>query len=68
MSRSDSPDSAELSVLLRSMFKTCDEFYVGRVPAGKLLDYLLKLVDVPLLSKWKIDELSRMLDPQQDNR
>ena len=50
------------------MFKTCDEFYVGRVPAGKLLDYLLKLVDVPLLSKWKIDELSRMLDPQQDNR
>merc|ERR550519_917482 len=66
--RSDSPDSAELSVLLRSMFKTCDEFMVGRVPAGKLLDYLLKLVDVPLLSKWKIDELSRLLDPQQDNR
>jgi len=65
---SDSPNSEELEFLLRSMFTTCDEFRTGRVPAGKLLDYLLALVEVPSLNTWKVEELSRLLDPQQDNR
>ena len=33
-----------------------------------LLEYLSSLVDLPRLDKWKLEELSRMLDPNKDNR
>ena len=33
-----------------------------------LLEYLGSLVDLPRLDKWKLEELSRLLDPDKDNR
>ena len=38
------------------------------VSARSLLEYLSSLVDLPRLDKWKLEELSRMLDPNKDNR
>ena len=38
------------------------------MPSKKLLDHLLSFVDLPELDQWKIDELSRLLDPTFDNR
>ena len=38
------------------------------VSARSLLEYLSNLVDLPKLDKWKLEELSRMLDPNKDNR
>ena len=40
----------------------------GLVSARSLLEYLSTLVDLPKLDKWKLEELSRMLDPENDNR
>ena len=33
-----------------------------------LLEYLGSLVDLPRLDKWKLEELSRLLDPDKDDR
>ena len=38
------------------------------VSSRSLLEYLSSLVDLPRLDKWKLEELSRMLDPNKDNR
>ena len=32
------------------------------------MEYLTNLVDLPKLDKWKLEELSRLLDPNKDNR
>ena len=38
------------------------------VSARSLLDYLANFTDLPKLDKWKLEELSRMLDPYTDER
>eukprot|EP00092_Neocalanus_flemingeri_P091853 GFUD01116538.1.p1 GENE.GFUD01116538.1~~GFUD01116538.1.p1 ORF type:complete len:578 (-),score=221.19 GFUD01116538.1:103-1746(-) len=50
------------------MFFMVDTYKTGKVSAGSLLEYLGSLVDLPRLDKWKLEELSRMLDPNKDNR
>ena len=47
---------------------TSFSYRTGLVTAGSLLEYLGSLVDLPKLEKWKLEELSRMLDPDKDNR
>ena len=37
----------------------------GLVPTGKLVEYLSSLMD---LERWKVEELSRMLDHTGDNK
>ena len=32
------------------------------------MEYLGSLVDLPRLDKWKLEELSRLLDPDKDDR
>ena len=36
--------------------------------AGSLFAYIKNLVDLPKLDKWKLEELQRLLDPNNDNR
>ena len=36
--------------------------------AGSLFDFIKNLVDLPKLDKWKLEELQRLLDPNNDNR
>ena len=38
------------------------------VRSSSLLEYLGSLVDLPRLDKWKLEELSRLLDPDKDDR
>eukprot|EP00092_Neocalanus_flemingeri_P040846 GFUD01044466.1.p1 GENE.GFUD01044466.1~~GFUD01044466.1.p1 ORF type:complete len:1000 (+),score=364.95 GFUD01044466.1:67-3066(+) len=65
----ESPVSGlELETYLTSMFFMVDTYKTGKVSAGSLLEYLGSLVDLPRLDKWKLEELSRMLDPNKDNR
>jgi len=65
----ESPVSGqELETYLASMFFKVDSYRTGLVSAGSLLEYLGSLVDLPRLDKWKLEELSRMLDPNKDNR
>eukprot|EP00092_Neocalanus_flemingeri_P001194 GFUD01001272.1.p1 GENE.GFUD01001272.1~~GFUD01001272.1.p1 ORF type:complete len:986 (+),score=248.57 GFUD01001272.1:48-3005(+) len=65
----DSPVSdQDLDTYLASMFYKVDTYRTGLVTAGSLLEYLGGLVDLPKLDKWKLEELSRMLDPDMDNR
>ena len=40
----------------------------GAVKAGSLFDFIKNLVDLPKLDKWKLEELQRLLDPNNDNR
>ena len=40
----------------------------GAVKAGSLFDFIKSLVDLPKLDKWKLEELQRLLDPNNDNR
>ena len=40
----------------------------GLISARSLLDYLANFTDLPKLDKWKLEELSRMLDPYTDER
>jgi len=73
----DDPDSSdrespvsgqELDTYLASMFFMVDTYRTGLVSARSLLEYLSNLVDLPRLDKWKLEELSRLLDPNKDNR
>ena len=36
--------------------------------SGSLFDFIKNLVDLPKLDKWKLEELHRLLDPNNDNR
>jgi len=45
-----------------------DTYRTGLVSARSLMEYLTNLVDLPKLDKWKLEELSRLLDPNKDNR
>ena len=36
--------------------------------ARSLFDFISNLVDLPKLDKWKLEELNRLLDPNNDNR
>ena len=58
----------ELNTYLASMFYMVDTSRTGLVSARSLLEYLGTLVDLPRLDKWKLEELSRMLDPHKDDR
>ena len=40
----------------------------GAVKAGSLFNFIKNLVDLPKLDKWKLEELQRLLDPNNDNR
>ena len=40
----------------------------GLVSTGKLVEYLSSLMDLQDMERWKVEELSRMLDPSGDNR
>ena len=59
---------SELSPLLRSLFRACDESSAGEVSSGKLLDHLLRLVEMPAMERWRVDRLGQMMDPRQDDR
>ena len=65
----ESPVSGQdLQIYLSSVFNTVDSYRSGTVSARRLLDYISNLVDLPKLDKWKLDELNRLLDPDNDNR
>jgi len=65
----ESPVSGqELDTYLATMFYMVDTYRTGLVSARSLLEHLTNLVDLPKLDKWKLEELSRMLDPNKDNR
>ena len=49
---------SETALLLRS----------GTVSARGLFQFISNLVDLPKLDKWKLEELNRLLDPNNDNR
>ena len=40
----------------------------GTVSARGLFQFISNLVDLPKLDKWKLEELNRLLDPNNDNR
>ena len=69
MKEEESPVTGqELNTYLASMFYMVDTSRTGLVSARSLLEYLGTLVDLPRLDKWKLEELSRMLDPHKDDR
>merc|ERR1719209_2639159 len=58
----------DLEAYLVSMFNMVDTYRTGLVRSSSLLEYLGSLVDLPRLDKWKLEELSRLLDPDKDDR
>merc|ERR1719228_2334176 len=58
----------DLEAYLASMFNMVDTYRTGLVRSSSLLEYLGSLVDLPRLDKWKLEELSRLLDPDKDDR
>ena len=65
----ESPVSGQdLQIYLSSVFNMVDTYRSGTVSARRLQDYISNLVDLPKLDKWKLDELNRLLDPDNDNR
>ena len=59
------PSPPELENHLQAVFSSCDPCMAGLVPTGKLVEYLSSLMD---LERWKVEELSRMLDHTGDNK
>ena len=62
------PPSPDLDSHLQAVFSSCDPCSSGLVPAGQLVDYLSSLVDQQDMQRWKVEELSRMLDPVGNNK
>ena len=66
---SPSPVAAtDLQMYLSGVFDIADKYKSGTVSAGSLLECITNMVDLPKLDKWKLEELKRMLDPNNDNR
>ena len=65
----ESPVSgSDLQMYLTGVFSLADKYKSGTVSAGRLLECITSMVDLPKLDKWKLEELKRMLDPMNDNR
>ena len=59
----------ELGTYLGTMFYMVDSDRTGLVPVKSLVDYLRSnILDLPKLHQWKLDELSKMLDPDNVQR
>ena len=65
----ESPVSgSDLRMYLTGVFSLADKYKSGTVSAGRLLECITSMVDLPKLDKLKLEELKRMLDPMNDNR
>ena len=59
----------ELGTYLATVFYMVDSDRTGLVPVKSLVDYLRSnILDLPKLHQWKLDELSKMLDPYNVQR
>ena len=60
----------ELSTYLANMFYVMDTDMSGLVPVKTLVDYFINLLDMdlPRQHQWKLDELSKKLDPDNVSR
>jgi hypothetical protein len=59
---------SELEIHLHAVFSSCDPYKTGLVSSANLVEYLSSLVDLQDMERWKVEELSRMLDPTGENR
>jgi len=58
----------DLQMYLSGVFDIADKYKSGTVSAVCLLECITGMVDLPKLDKWKLEELKRLLDPNDDNR
>ncbi len=65
----EAEEEGEEALMLRHLFLRCDEHRTGAVDASLLVDTIRGMVDPKHpISKWSLQDLSRMLDPKLDNQ
>ncbi len=76
MDPSESPENRrelsreELGRMLRQLYQDCDELRTGAVDASKLVRTIRAMIVDPTgaISKWSLQDLNRMLDPNLDDQ